>query len=105
MKLKILLLVALAGSINLLSAQLHEEIVVDENFSPKVNKSEVQWKKELSSSQYRVLRQAGTEYAFTSELLDNKEEGTYHCAAVRRHKSEYKYDSGSAYLLRSSNKR
>ena len=45
MKLKTLLMVALAGSIHLLSAQMHEEIVVDENFSPKVKKSEMQWKK------------------------------------------------------------
>jgi peptide-methionine (R)-S-oxide reductase len=99
MKLKTLLLVALVGSIHLLSAQMHEEIVVDENFSPKVKKSEMQWKKELSSTQYRVLRQAGTEYAFTSDLLDNKEEGTYHCAACDAplFKSEYKYDSGSGW--------
>jgi peptide-methionine (R)-S-oxide reductase len=46
----------------------------------KVIKSKDEWKKTLTKEQYRILREEGTERAFTSELNDNKEKGTYRCA-------------------------
>ena len=47
----------------------------------KVNKTEAEWKKELSPEQYRILRQKGTERAFTGEYDRFYEKGTYSCAA------------------------
>ncbi|MEM7298897.1 MAG: peptide-methionine (R)-S-oxide reductase, partial [Bacteroidota bacterium] len=47
----------------------------------KIEKSETAWKKELSEFEYYVLREKGTERAFTGKLLNNKDEGTYTCAA------------------------
>jgi len=47
----------------------------------KVQKTEEQWKKELTPEQYRVLRQKGTEPAFTGKYVSNKDDGTYVCAA------------------------
>lgn len=50
-----------------------------EKFS--VNKTDEEWKKELSKDQYYVLREKGTEAPFTGKLLLNKEKGVYKCAA------------------------
>lgn len=46
-----------------------------------VNKTEDEWKNQLSKEQYYVLRQKGTEAPFTGKLLMNKEKGVYKCAA------------------------
>lgn len=65
----------------------------------KVQKSEEEWKEELTPEQYRILRQKGTERAFTGEHWDNKEEGVYRCAACGTplFDSDTKYESGSGW--------
>ncbi len=70
---------------------------VTENFS--IVKSKEEWKKELTDMQYYVLREAGTERAFTSDLLKEKRKGTYVCAACGTplFKSEHKFDSGTGW--------
>ena len=49
-----------------------------------VGKTDAEWKKELSSEAYYVLRQEGTERSFTSPLNNEKREGTFHCAGCNR---------------------
>lgn len=68
-----------------------------ENF--EIVKSKEEWKKELTDMQYYVLREAGTERAFTSDLLKEKRPGTYVCAADNTplFKSEHKFDSGTGW--------
>ena len=63
------------------------------------NKSEDYWKKKLNSDQYKILREKGTEPAFSGKLLDNKKEGMYSCAAcgVELFSSKTKYDSKSGW--------
>ncbi|MCI2227968.1 peptide-methionine (R)-S-oxide reductase MsrB [Polaribacter sp. MSW13] len=65
----------------------------------KIVKTENEWKKLLSPLQYKVLREAGTERAFSSPLDKNYTKGIYVCAACKTplYKSEYKYDSGSGW--------
>lgn len=65
----------------------------------KIHKSDSEWQAQLSAEQYRVLRQAGTEHAFTGKLYHNKADGIYHCAACGAplFRSEQKYDSGSGW--------
>ena len=65
----------------------------------KINKSEEEWKNELSDEQYHILREKGTERPWTGALLENKEKGVYECAACGNelYSSETKYDSGSGW--------
>jgi peptide-methionine (R)-S-oxide reductase len=65
----------------------------------KVSKTEAEWRKILTEKEFYVLRQAGTERAFTSPLNKNYEDGTYHCAACNTplFKSKTKFDSGTGW--------
>lgn len=59
----------------------------------------MEWRDKLTEEQYRVLREKGTERAWTGALLDNKEKGTYVCAGCGNplFSSDTKYDSGSGW--------
>lgn len=65
----------------------------------KIEKTDEEWKAELTPEQYRILRQHGTERAFTGEYWDNKEPGTYRCAACGEvlFSSDTKFESGSGW--------
>lgn len=62
-------------------------------------KTETEWKSSLTGMQFYVLRQAGTERPYTSELNDNHETGTYVCAGCQNplYKSEHKFNSGTGW--------
>ena len=61
--------------------------------------TEEQWRERLTPDQFRVLRQKGTEMAFTGALYDHKEQGRYRCAGCGQplFDSGTKYDSGSGW--------
>lgn len=65
----------------------------------KVNKTETEWKKELSEEEYYVLRQKGTERAGTGTYNHHEVNGVYTCAACQFElfSSDNKYDSGSGW--------
>jgi peptide-methionine (R)-S-oxide reductase len=71
----------------------------NKNESFPITKTEAEWKAALEPLQYHVLREAGTERPFTSDLNKNYKKGTYVCAACKTplFKSNYKYDSGSGW--------
>ena len=61
--------------------------------------SEEEWKKMLTPEQYRILRERGTETAFTGEYLHERADGTYACAACGNplFSSDAKFDSGTGW--------
>ena len=65
----------------------------------KVKKTEAEWKKQLSSEQFHVAREKGTEPPFTGAYWDNHEKGLYRCVCcgVELFSSEHKFDSGSGW--------
>jgi peptide-methionine (R)-S-oxide reductase len=65
----------------------------------KVEKSEEEWKQTLTPEQYHVLRQKGTERAFTGKYWNHHEDGTYTCAACGQElfTSDTKFDSGCGW--------
>ena len=86
-------------SIITFSCHAQNKKIQDKEMSYKIEKPEEQWKKELSSEEYHVLRQKGTERAFSGDLYKIKDEGTYICAACKNElfTSETKYESGSGW--------
>ena len=65
----------------------------------RIEKSDGEWKRDLTEDQYRVLRQHGTERAGTSPLNAEKRNGVYHCAGcgTALFDSATKYESGSGW--------
>ena len=65
----------------------------------KVERTDQEWQTCLTPEEYQVLRQKGTERAFTGKYYKHKEEGTYICAGCDNElfSSETKYDSGSGW--------
>lgn len=65
----------------------------------KIEKTEEEWRNELTPEQYDILRKKGTEPAFSGALYRNHADGTYHCAAcgAELFKSDTKFESGSGW--------
>ena len=68
-------------------------------FKEKISLSDDEWKQRLSSERYRVLRESGTEQAFSGDLWNEKKPGTYYCAGcgLPLFSSEAKFDSGTGW--------
>jgi peptide-methionine (R)-S-oxide reductase len=67
--------------------------------SQKIEKTEAEWKETLTPEQYHVLREKGTERAFTGAYAETHDPGTYKCAACGNplFSSDTKYESGSGW--------
>ncbi len=65
----------------------------------RVTKTDADWKKELDELEYNVLRQEGTERAFTGDLVKNKQKGTYTCrgCGLPLFSSDTKFESGTGW--------
>ena len=78
---------------------MSETKFVEEQEGDKVVKSDAEWQKQLTPEQFHVLRQKGTERAFTGKYWNLKDDGTYTCAAcgAELFKSTTKFDSGCGW--------
>ena len=67
--------------------------------SPKIQKSEQEWREELTPEQYEILRRAGTEPPFTGKYWNVKDDGMYHCAGCGAplFSSDTKFESGTGW--------
>ena len=65
----------------------------------KIQKTEAEWRDLLTPEQFHVLREKGTERAFTGALVNNHEDGIYRCAACNAElfTSDKKFESGSGW--------
>lgn len=65
----------------------------------KIQKSDEEWRTQLTPEQYRIAREKGTERAFTGKYNDHKAEGTYYCVCcgAELFSSDTKYNSGSGW--------
>lgn len=67
--------------------------------SEKINKTEAQWRAEMTPDQYRVCREKGTERAFSGAYWDHHDQGQYRCSACEEplFSSDTKFDSGTGW--------
>ena len=65
----------------------------------RIEKTDEEWRRELTPEQYRILREKGTERAFTGEYNAEKKQGVYRCAGcgTELFDAQTKYDSGSGW--------
>lgn len=108
----IIAILILIGGIYVYSSALHsnqqptlsQEVdtrdkIISGSFDKKKLKSDAEWKKILTSSQYHILREQGTEVPFTGALDHEKRKGTYFSVGCNEpiFRSEQKYDSGTGW--------
>ncbi|MCB0374167.1 MAG: peptide-methionine (R)-S-oxide reductase, partial [Muricauda sp.] len=98
-KLLLIALIVLSGCKGNSQEKGKEKKKSDKETVFEVTKTDAQWRAELTDMEYYVLRKAATENAFSSELLDNKQKGTYVCAGCGTplFKSDHKFDSGTGW--------
>lgn len=99
MKLTHIVIILLAASILPACSQTKNEPPKSSKSDFEVTKSDAEWKKLLTPLQYHVLREKGTERAFTGAYWDNHKKGIYYCAACQLplFDSETKFESGSGW--------
>lgn len=65
----------------------------------KIHKTDAEWRELLTPEQFHIMRQKGTERAFSGALVNNHADGVYHCAACNAplFTSDTKFESGSGW--------
>jgi peptide-methionine (R)-S-oxide reductase len=82
-----------------MSDENQEQIMSNNAISPKIIKTDAEWREQLTPEQYHVTRKHGTERAFTGPNWDNHEDGQYRCVCCEKplFDSATKFDSGTGW--------
>ena len=88
-----------ASSADVPSDYIGIKVSENENYDYSITMPTDDWKERLTNEQFDILRQEGTEPAFSSKLNDNKKKGTYYSAATGQpvFSSETKFESGTGW--------
>ena len=72
---------------------------MNDDHYPKIEKTDEEWKRDLTPEQYRIMRQGDTEAPFTGKYHDTKASGMFHCVCcgTALFESGTKYDSGTGW--------
>ncbi len=97
MKNRIIFTLLLATTIGFQHCIAQSSNMEDKKF--KITKTDAEWKAELSPKEYHILREKGTENAFTGKYWENHKDGIYYCAGCNTplFKSDTKFKSGSGW--------
>lgn len=89
----------ISGTANAAPGTNSQTATTEQAMQDKVNKTDNEWKKELTPEQYNVLREKGTERPFTGKYWNTKEPGAYRCAGCGQilFESDTKFDSGCGW--------
>ncbi len=87
------------SSYQVINQQSSAERIISGSFDKNKSKTDAEWKKILTSDQFHILREAGTEIPFTGKLESENRKGTYYSVGCNEPKfrSEQKYDSGTGW--------
>jgi peptide-methionine (R)-S-oxide reductase len=93
------ILVILVSCANTSNKEENDQDLENNKIKVRIVKTESEWKEQLTSEEYRVLREKGTERAFTGEYWDNKKDGIYYCRACDNplFNSKTKFKSGTGW--------
>ena len=97
--LALLLVVGVAGGTRLSAGAPDGDHPLAVDHPERLEQTEAEWRSQLSSQQYHVLREAGTERAFSGAYWDAKQEGIYHCAGCGQplFDAGTKFESGTGW--------
>jgi peptide-methionine (R)-S-oxide reductase len=78
---------------------LSDAAIAESTPKKKIEKTDAEWRAELTPEQYHIMREKGTERPFTGALVNNHADGLYHCGACNAplFKSDAKFESGSGW--------
>ena len=95
---KIIKVITLVSMATIATSCLSQSKKMEKDEYP-VSKADMEWKAELTAEEYHILREKGTERAFTGKYWENTKDGKYYCAACNQElfSSKTKYKSGSGW--------
>ena len=91
--------ISLAVAISFAAVACAQQTSNQTEMKREINKTDQEWREQLTPQEYKILREKGTEMAFTGDLWNNKDNGTYVCAGCAQvlFDSDTKFESGSGW--------